>query len=112
MPDSHLKAKYSMTRRVAVISYAFRFPGTSSDCFWEDLLAGRDLVTEVQAERWAQEAFLHPKKNHPGTGYTFAAGSIGNVSGFDAHFFGISPREAAMMDPQQRLLLEIELGGS
>lgn len=96
-----------MTRRVAIISYAFRFPGTSNERFWEDLLAGRNLVTEVQAERWAQEAFFHPKKNHPGTSYTFAAGSIGDISGFDAHFFGISPREAAVMDPQQRLLLEM-----
>lgn len=96
-----------MTRRVAVISYSFRFPGTSSECFWDDLLAGRNLVTEVQAERWAQEALFHPKKNHPGTSYTFAAGSIGDISRFDAHFFGISPREAAVMDPQQRLLLEM-----
>nr|WP_320010985.1 type I polyketide synthase [uncultured Desulfobulbus sp.] len=96
-----------MTRRVAVISYAFRFPGTDKECFWKDLLDGRNLITEVQAERWAQESFLHPKKNHPGTSYTFAAGSIGDVSGFDAHFFGISPREATVMDPQQRLLLEM-----
>lgn len=102
-----LLLKEFMSRHVAVISYAFRFPGTSNEHFWEDLLAGRNLVTEVQAERWAQESFLHPKKNHPGTSYTFAAGSIGDVSGFDAHFFGISPREAALMDPQQRLLLEM-----
>lgn len=96
-----------MTRRVAVLSYAFRLPGTSGERFWEDLLSGRTLITEVQADRWAQETFSHPKKNHPGTSYTFAAGSIGDVSGFDAHFFGISPREAALMDPQQRLLLEM-----
>src|SRR5690606_40650388 len=63
--------------------------------------------SEVEPSRWQQDAYLHPLKDHPGTAYTFAAGSIGDVSGFDAQFFGISPREASLMDPQQRLLLEL-----
>ena len=75
--------------------------------YWQDLLDGRDLVTEVGPERWSKETLLHPNKKHPGTSYTFAAGSIGDVSTFDAGFFGISPREASQMDPQHRLLLEM-----
>ena len=94
-------------KKVAVLGYAFRFPGTSTAHYWQDMLAGRDLVTEVDATRWALDTFRHPDKNHPGTSYTFASGSIGDVAGFDAGFFGISPREAALMDPQQRLLLEM-----
>ena len=50
---------------------------------------------------------LHPLKSSPGTSYTFAAGSLGDIAGFDAAFFGISPREAVQMDPQQRILLEL-----
>ena len=96
-----------MTKRVAVIGQAFRFPGTTLAEYWDDLLNGKDLVTAVDADRWDQASFKHPEKTHPGTAYTFAAGSIGDVSGFDAAFFGISPREAALMDPQQRLLLEM-----
>lgn len=96
-----------MTRQVAVIGYSFRFPSTSTKQYWQDLLDGRDLVTEVDADRWSHEAYLHPDKNHPGTSYTFAAGSLGDISTFDAGFFGISPRETALMDPQQRLLLEM-----
>ena len=96
-----------MTRRVAITGFSFRFPSTNISRYWQDLLDGRDLVTEVDAERWALETFRHPNKNHPGTSYTFAAGSIGDISKFDAGFFGISPREAALMDPQQRLLLEM-----
>ena len=97
----------TMPRRVAIIGFSFRLPGTNINRYWQDLLDGRDLVTEVDPERWAQDTFLHPNRNHPGTSYTFAAGSIGDISTFDAGFFGISPREAALMDPQQRLLLEM-----
>ena len=96
-----------MRKRVAVVGYSFRLPGTDSDGFWPGLLAGKNLVSEVAPERWARDAFYHPRKSHPGTSYTFAAGSVGDVSAFDARFFGISPREAAQMDPQQRLLLEL-----
>lgn len=96
-----------MQKRVAILGYSFRLPSSTTANYWEQLLAGKDLVTEVQADRWAQAEFLHPNKNQPGTSYTFAAGSIGDVAGFDAAFFGIAPREAALMDPQQRLLLEL-----
>ncbi len=96
-----------MVKRVAITGFSFRFPGTHPSRYWQDLLDGRDMVTEVAPERWSQDMFLHPDKQHPGTSYTFAAGSIGDISTFDADFFGISPREAAQMDPQQRLLLEM-----
>lgn len=96
-----------MTRRVAIIGVAHRMPGTTPEGFWQDLRAEKDLVTQVAADRWSHEAFQHPDKRNPGTSVTFAAGSLGDISGFDADFFGISPREAANMDPQQRMLLEL-----
>ncbi|MDD4915447.1 MAG: type I polyketide synthase [Methylococcales bacterium] len=96
-----------MTKHIAIIGFSFRLPGTAAGECWQNLLAGKDLVSQVAADRWALDSFLHPGKNHPGSSYTFAAGSIGDIAGFDAGFFGISPREAAMMDPQQRLLLEM-----
>lgn len=82
-------------------------PGTTPESFWRDLMAEKDLVTQVAEDRWSHEAFQHPDRRHPGTSITFAAGSLGDISGFDAEFFGISPREATHMDPQQRLLLEL-----
>ncbi|MGH8640704.1 MAG: type I polyketide synthase, partial [Burkholderiales bacterium] len=94
-------------KRVAILGMSFRLPGSTRDGFWPDLLAGKDLVTRVAPDRWAQDSYWHPRKSHRGSSYTFAAGSIGDVSAFDAGFFGISPREAAQMDPQQRLLLEL-----
>ena len=93
-------------KRVAILGMSFRLPGSTRESFWSDLLAGKNLVTQVATDRWAQESYWHPRKSHAGTSYTFAAGSIGDVSAFDAGFFGISPREAAQIDPQHRLLLE------
>ncbi len=95
-------------KKVAIIGYASRLPQCrDKDSFWQHLLTGDDLITQVAEDRWAQAYLQHPQRSHPGTSVTFAAGSLGEVSGFDAGFFRISPREAAAMDPQQRLLLEM-----
>ena len=73
---------------VAIIGVAHRLPGHDREAepsatFWEQLLAGRDLVTTVPASRWPAHTYLHPRKSEPGTSYTFAAGSIGDVYGFE-----------------------------
>jgi len=96
-----------VTKRVAVVGLAFRFPNTTAETYWSDLLNGCNLITELAPGRWSLDAYLHPDKKHPGTAYTKAAGSIGDIAGFDTDFFGISPREAALMDPQQRVLMEL-----
>lgn len=95
-----------MKKKVAVLGFAYNFPSRSNNSFVDSLFDGEDLVSSVDETRWAQSCYQHPDRAHPGTSYTFAAGSIGDVSGFDASFFRISPREGALMDPQQRKLLE------
>lgn len=60
---------------------------------------GRDLVTEVPADRWATEELQHNRRKEAGRSITFSAGVRSRVYEFDAGFFGISPREAAWMDP-------------
>lgn len=92
---------------IAIIGQSARLPGRVDSRFWSALKAGESLLSQVDSGRWAQSAYLHPLRSHPGTSVTFAAGSLGDVAGFDAAFFRISPREAAAMDPQQRLLLEM-----
>ncbi|NWO04308.1 MAG: SDR family NAD(P)-dependent oxidoreductase [Alteromonadaceae bacterium] len=97
-----------MQKPIAVVGYSLRLPGCdNTDELWQALLEQRDLVTEVADDRWSKEAWQHPGQKHPGTSCTFRAGSLGDVSGFDAAFFGLSPREVSHMDPQQRLLLEM-----
>lgn len=93
--------------KVAIVGVAWRLPGKDGEDLWTSLQAGADLVTEVPADRWAKAPYSHPSKTDPGSTYSHAAGTLGDVSGFDAAFFGISPREAEQLDPQQRLLLEM-----
>ncbi len=99
--------KKTPTDQIAIVGYSHRLPGEERGDFWELLLRGEDLVTEVVGDRWAKDTYLHPNKSEPGKAYTFASGSVGDIFGFDNAFFGISPREAAQMDPQQRMLLEL-----
>lgn len=84
----------NLNKPVAIVGFAYRLPGAGGSGLWELLKAGADLVTEVPDDRWSKPHFLHPDKSEPGRSYTFAAGTLGDVSGFDARFFGISPREA------------------
>jgi len=94
---------------MAIIGMACRFPGgcNTPEAYWELLAGGRNVVTEVPTDRWNHSLFKHPNRKAPGRSYTFAAGTLGDIRGFDAAFFGISAREANMMDPQQRMLLEM-----
>ncbi|MBM7167745.1 SDR family NAD(P)-dependent oxidoreductase [Streptomyces sp. G44] len=96
-------------RAVAVIGTSCRLPGgiNDLDALWSALAAGRDLITEVPADRFASERFVDPSMPRPGKSYTGAGGFLQDVGSFDADYFGIAPREAAQMDPQQRLLLEM-----
>ncbi|KHK54535.1 beta-ketoacyl synthase [Burkholderia sp. A9] len=98
-----------MNKQIAIIGMACRFPGgvESPDDFWQLLRDQRDAVTAIPPDRFGTAFYQHPSKREPGKSYTFAAGVLDDVAGFDAEFFGISPREAAQMDPQQRLLLEL-----
>lgn len=94
---------------IAIVGMSCRFPGgcNTPDDYWRLLASGTDAVTQVPDDRWDHSLFLHPNKRATGRAYTFSAGTLGDIKGFDAGFFGISPREADAMDPQQRLLLEL-----
>jgi acyl transferase domain-containing protein/NADPH:quinone reductase-like Zn-dependent oxidoreductase/NADP-dependent 3-hydroxy acid dehydrogenase YdfG/acyl carrier protein len=64
-------------------------------------------VSWITPDRFPTGPFYHPSSDQPGRSYTFAAGVIDDVWGFDAAAFGMSPREAEQVDPQHRHLLEV-----
>ncbi len=91
---------------IDIIGRSCRLPGARNTSeLWELLKAGRCSVSQVGPERFSMFRYAHSRRGEPGKSYSFAAGLIDDVWGFDPAFFAISPREAAQMDPQQRLLL-------
>jgi len=93
---------------VAVVGRACRLPGAGSVArLWDLLRHERCAVRQIPDDRWSLERFGHPRRGEPGRSYTWSAGVLDDIWGFDAAAFGISPREAEQMDPQQRLLLEL-----
>jgi len=71
------------------------------------LVSAKCSVSRIPKDRWSHERLLHPRGGERGRAYTFAAGALDDIWGFDPAAFGLSPREAEQMDPQQRLLLEL-----
>jgi acyl transferase domain-containing protein/acyl carrier protein len=94
-------------RDIAIIGVAGRFPGGEApDEFWQTLLAGKDLVTEVPADRWDANAIYDADATRVDRTHTKWGSFLTNVQDFDAPLFNISPREAGIVDPQARLFLE------
>jgi len=98
----------SLTSNIDILGYSTRLPGAKDSAeFWSLLKNGECAVTSVSKDRWPLARFGHPTQSTSGKTYTWAAGQLEDVWGFDPAFFGISPREAVQMDPQQRLLLQL-----
>jgi len=90
---------------IAIVGMACRFPGAPDvSTYWEQLLAGADLVTEGRAgvDYWLNQVG-DPEADHPAYRW---GGYVGGLELFDARFFGLRPIAAEAMDPQQRMLLE------
>ncbi len=89
---------------IAVVGLSGRYPMADNvEMFWDNLVAGRDCVTEIPEERWNPEAF---KRGSDIDSARARGGFIADVDKFDPQFFGIAPREAISMDPQERLFLQ------
>jgi acyl transferase domain-containing protein len=93
---------------IAVVGWSCRLPGANSvDELWSLLLEGRCAVSRVPEDRFSLARFGHPRRQERGKSYSWAAGIVDDVWGFDPAVFGISPREAVQIDPQQRILLQL-----
>ena len=94
--------------KIAVIGMGCRFPGAKNPkAYWDLLLEGRDVISEIPENRWDREKYFDPEPKTPGKMSTRWGGFIDNVDLFDPAFFGITPKEAERMDPQHRIALEV-----
>lgn len=81
-------------REIAIIGMSGKFPMADSVIeFWDNLLDGKNCITEVPEERWKEE------------GMPSYGGFLRNIDVFDPRYFNIAPDEARYLDPQARLFI-------
>ncbi|MFD7657786.1 beta-ketoacyl synthase N-terminal-like domain-containing protein, partial [Actinosynnema sp. NPDC059797] len=92
--------------RVAVVGMACVFPGAPDlPSFWANVLAGRDCVTEVPAERWDPEVYYDPEGDGERTPSRWG-GFLPRIP-FDPLGYGIPPASLGAIEPVQLLALEV-----
>lgn len=94
---------------IAIIGISGRYPMADNiQEYWENLMNGRDCITEIPLERWDYRKYYdpNPESAEQGKMYCKWGGFISGADQFDPLFFQLSPREAESMDPQERLFLQ------
>ena len=92
---------------VAIIGLSGRYPQADNlNTFWDNLVSGKNCITEIPKDRWRWEDYYDVEKGKPGKIYSKWGGFLEDIDKFDPLFFKISPKEAKSMDPQERLFLE------
>ncbi|QGH56385.1 SDR family NAD(P)-dependent oxidoreductase [Bacillus velezensis] len=92
---------------IAIIGISGRYPMANDlDTLWENLLNGKDCITEIPEDRWDSGLHYQPAAGDEVKNQSKWGGFIDDVYHFDPLFFNISPAEAELIDPQERLFLE------
>lgn len=92
---------------IAIVGVSALFPGSSdAHGFWRDILAGRDLITEVPAQRWLVEDHYDPDPHAANKTYCKRGGFLSDVA-FDPVEFGIPPSVLSATDTCQLLALRL-----
>jgi acyl transferase domain-containing protein len=94
---------------IAVLGMACRLPGEvrNPEDLFELLIAGKEAITEIPAERGWPDTLYDPDPERRGSFYTRRGGFVSRVDRFEAGFFRMSPQEVRAVDPQHRMLLEL-----
>ncbi|MEJ2417342.1 MAG: type I polyketide synthase, partial [Exilibacterium sp.] len=107
VPDTNA---INRNQAVAIIGMSGRYPNARNLAeYWDNIITGKNCITEIPQERWNLEGFYVPNKSEAisnGKSYSKWGGFIDGFADFDSDFFGISSVEAISMDPQERIFLE------
>ena len=92
---------------IAVVGVAALFPGSTDGAgFWRDILAGRDLISEVPSTHWLAEDYYDPDPSAPDKTFCKRGGFLDGVA-FDALAWGIPPSILPATDTSQLLALVV-----
>ena len=90
---------------IAVVGVSALFPGSiDKDGFWRDILAGRDLLTDVPKSRWLIEDYYDADPKARDKTYARRGGFLGDID-FDPMEWGIPPSIVPATDTTQLLSL-------
>ena len=92
---------------IAVVGIGALLPGSpDAGTFWRTVVAGRDLITDVPADRWLAEDHYDPDPAAPDKTYARRGAFLPDV-GFDPLAFGIPPNTMTSTDTAQLLALMV-----
>ena len=90
---------------IAVVGVAALFPGSiDKDGFWRDILAGRDLITDVPASHWLIDDYYDPDPRARDKTYCKRGAFLPEVD-FDPVAWGVPPSIVPSTDTNQLLAL-------
>ncbi|MCX8128634.1 MAG: condensation domain-containing protein, partial [Clostridia bacterium] len=100
------------SKDIAIIGISAKLPMAEDiNGFWENLINGKDCITDLPGVRKAEADSYFKFKGMNPEGIGYKRGSyLDRIDEFDFRYFNLSPREASLMDPNQRLFLEAALG--
>ena len=88
---------------IAVVGVSALFPGSAdAGGFWRDILAGRDLITDVPESHWLVEDYYDPDPKAPDKTYAKRGAFLSPID-FDPMAYGIPPTNATATDTSQLL---------
>ena len=92
-------------RAVAVVGVGALLPDApDAQQFWQNVLAGRNSITDVTPDRWLATDYWDPDPKAPGKTYSKIGGWVRGVT-FESTKLKIPPRVAASMDDGQKWAL-------
>ena len=103
-------APIALAHDIAIVGVAAIFPGApDTDAFWANIVAGKNAIREIPADRWDIATYYDPNATTIDAGRKTPCkwgGFIDEVP-FDPLAYGIPPKSLASIEPVQLLALEI-----
>ena len=90
---------------IAIVGIGALFPGSTDACgYWRDILAGRDMITEIPPTHWLIDDCYDPDPLAPDKTYCKTGAFLSPID-FDPIEFGVPPTNLASTDTSQLLAL-------
>ena len=97
--------KQSKSSPIAIVGLSALFPGSNTaQGFWRDIVAGKDLISDIPPTRWLIEDHYDPDPKAPDKTYAKRGSFLGDI-GFDPMEFGVPPSAINATDTCQLLAL-------